>query len=80
MAIALTDLGTRVKLEGKMAEAIALYERALVYNSKYPDAMYNLGVAYGEMGQVRVSSQHYTRDVTRVCTYPYKFFPLCHLL
>lgn len=36
-----------------MAEAIALYERALMHNSKYTDAMYNLGVAFGETGQVR---------------------------
>ena len=55
LAIALTDLGTRIKLLGRAADSIALYERALSYNSKYTDAMYNLGVAFAETGQVRQS-------------------------
>ena len=53
LAFALTDLGTRIKLLGRAADSIALYERALSYNSKYTDAMYNLGVAFAETGQVR---------------------------
>ncbi|KAL6133672.1 hypothetical protein ACLB2K_065906 [Fragaria x ananassa] len=49
MAIALTDLGTKVKLEGDIDQGIAYYKKALYYNWHYADAMYNLGVAYGEM-------------------------------
>ncbi|RDY11381.1 putative UDP-N-acetylglucosamine--peptide N-acetylglucosaminyltransferase SPINDLY, partial [Mucuna pruriens] len=49
MAIALTDLGTKVKLEGDINRGVALYKKALYYNWHYADAMYNLGVAYGEM-------------------------------
>ncbi|GJP63563.1 hypothetical protein CLOP_g20626, partial [Closterium sp. NIES-67] len=49
MAIALTDLGTKVKLEGDISAGVAHYKRALLFNSHYADAMYNLGVAYGEM-------------------------------
>ncbi|KAE8733983.1 putative UDP-N-acetylglucosamine--peptide N-acetylglucosaminyltransferase SPINDLY [Hibiscus syriacus] len=49
MAIALTDLGTKVKLEGDINQGVAYYKKALSYNWHYPDAMYNLGVAYGEM-------------------------------
>ncbi|KAG6391947.1 hypothetical protein SASPL_149711 [Salvia splendens] len=49
MAIALTDLGTKVKLEGDINQGIAYYKKALYYNWHYADAMYNLGVAYGEM-------------------------------
>ncbi|CAM8888721.1 unnamed protein product [Rhodiola kirilowii] len=49
MAIALTDLGTKVKVEGDINQGVALYKKALVYNWHYADAMYNLGVAYGEM-------------------------------
>ncbi|XP_078435276.1 tetratricopeptide repeat (TPR)-like superfamily protein [Wolffia australiana] len=49
MAIALTDLGTKVKLEGDIDQGIAYYKKALFYNWRYADAMYNLGVAYGEM-------------------------------
>ncbi|KAF3441625.1 hypothetical protein FNV43_RR15540 [Rhamnella rubrinervis] len=49
MAIALTDLGTKVKLEGDIDQGVALYKKALYYNWHYADAMYNLGVAYGEM-------------------------------
>ncbi|AAG51433.1 spindly (gibberellin signal transduction protein); 75377-80082 [Arabidopsis thaliana] len=49
MAIALTDLGTKVKLEGDVTQGVAYYKKALYYNWHYADAMYNLGVAYGEM-------------------------------
>ncbi|KAL8554463.1 hypothetical protein ACS0TY_002600 [Phlomoides rotata] len=49
MAIALTDLGTKVKLEGDTNQGVVYYKKALYYNWHYADAMYNLGVAYGEM-------------------------------
>ncbi|XP_010534409.1 PREDICTED: probable UDP-N-acetylglucosamine--peptide N-acetylglucosaminyltransferase SPINDLY isoform X2 [Tarenaya hassleriana] len=49
MAIALTDLGTKIKLEGDVNQGVAYYKKALYYNWHYADAMYNLGVAYGEM-------------------------------
>ncbi|GAB4833345.1 hypothetical protein Ancab_031589 [Ancistrocladus abbreviatus] len=49
MAIALTDLGTKVKLDGHIDQGVAYYKKALSYNWRYADAMYNLGVAYGEM-------------------------------
>ncbi|KAF8397927.1 hypothetical protein HHK36_016853 [Tetracentron sinense] len=49
MAIALTDLGTKVKLEGDINQGVLYYKKALYYNWHYADAMYNLGVAYGEM-------------------------------
>ncbi|GAB2255170.1 hypothetical protein Droror1_Dr00008948 [Drosera rotundifolia] len=49
MAIALTDLGTKVKLEGDIEQGVAYYKKALSYNWRYADAMYNLGVAYGEL-------------------------------
>lgn len=49
MAIALTDLGTKVKMEGEISQGVELYKKALCYNWRYADAMYNLGVAYGEM-------------------------------
>jgi tetratricopeptide (TPR) repeat protein len=35
-----------------MSGGIVLYERALMYNAKHADALYNLGVACGETGQV----------------------------
>ena len=34
---------------GDIAEAIRIYERALTFNPRYPDALYNLGVASGEV-------------------------------
>lgn len=49
MAIALTDLGTKVKLEGDIHQGIVYYKKALLYNWHYADSLYNLGVAYGEM-------------------------------
>lgn len=48
MAIALTDLGTKIKAEGNIKLGIQYYKKALLYNSQYPNAYYNLGVAYGE--------------------------------
>lgn len=49
MAIALTDMGTKVKLEGDIQQGVEYYKKALNFNWHYADAMYNLGVAYGEM-------------------------------
>ncbi|KAF2289694.1 hypothetical protein GH714_037979 [Hevea brasiliensis] len=49
MAIALTYLGTKAILEKDINQCIAYYKKALYYNWHYADAMYNLGVAYGEM-------------------------------
>lgn len=36
-------------MEGDINQGIAYYKKALYYNWHYADAMYNLGVAYGEM-------------------------------
>lgn len=36
-------------MEGDINRGVALYKKALYYNWHYADAMYNLGVAYGEM-------------------------------
>ncbi|KAG5110964.1 hypothetical protein JHK82_040187 [Glycine max] len=38
-----------VKLEGDINQDVTLYKKALYYNWRYVDAMYILGVAYGEM-------------------------------
>lgn len=47
LAIAYTDLGTRLKVHaGNVVEGIKCYKLALKYNPEYPDAWYNLGVAY----------------------------------
>lgn len=47
LAIALTDLGTKLKLAGRLAEGVAAYERALAVCPRHPDALYNMGVACG---------------------------------
>lgn len=39
----------QVKLEGDINQGMEYYKKALYYNWHYADAMYNLGVAYGEM-------------------------------
>jgi len=39
----------QVKLEGDINQGVTYYKKALYYNWHYADAMYNLGVAYGEM-------------------------------
>ncbi|XP_062195647.1 probable UDP-N-acetylglucosamine--peptide N-acetylglucosaminyltransferase SPINDLY [Phragmites australis] len=59
MAIALTDLGTKVKIEGDINQGVAYYKKALFYNWHYADAMYNLGVAYGEMLNFEMASVFY---------------------
>ncbi|KAL7235897.1 hypothetical protein ACSBR1_019225 [Camellia fascicularis] len=41
--------GLLVKLEGDIDQGVEYYKKALYYNWHYADAMYNLGVAYGEM-------------------------------
>lgn len=36
-------------MEGDINQGVTYYKKALYYNWHYADAMYNLGVAYGEM-------------------------------
>ena len=50
MAVALTDQGTALKAADPKA-GIRCYKRALLFNSYYPEAYYNLGVAYSEVGK-----------------------------
>ena len=38
-----------MKLEGDIHGGVAHYKKALLHNAHHADAMYNLGVAYGEM-------------------------------
>jgi hypothetical protein len=40
LAMAYTDLGTRIKGEGRVADGIACYKKALVHNASYADAWY----------------------------------------
>ena len=60
MAVALTALGTAVKLgRSDIKAGIKLYRRALTFNAKYADAYYNLGVAYVELGKVEKAINNY---------------------
>lgn len=52
LAVALTDLGTALKLKGQLQQGITMYERALALVPRHSDALYNLGVACAEAGQV----------------------------
>lgn len=51
-------LKVQVKLEGDIHQGVAYYKKALLYNWHYADAMYNLGVAYGEMLKFDMVSTH----------------------
>ncbi|KAL6548146.1 hypothetical protein OROHE_009208 [Orobanche hederae] len=42
-------MNLKVKLEGDINRGVVFYKKALYYNWHYADAIYNLGVAYGEM-------------------------------
>ncbi|WIA22301.1 hypothetical protein OEZ85_004618 [Tetradesmus obliquus] len=52
LAVALTDLGTALKLKGQLQQGIAMYERALALAPRHSDALYNLGVACSEAGHI----------------------------
>lgn len=57
----------QVKLEGDINQGVAYYKKALYYNWHYADAMYNLGVAYGEMLKFDMVSDSYRREA---CSLP----------
>jgi protein O-GlcNAc transferase len=52
LAVALTDLGTALKLEGRVKDGKHAYLEALYFNPMYGPAYYNLGVLYAEQGQL----------------------------
>jgi protein O-GlcNAc transferase len=48
VGVAAGPCARQVKAQGRLAEAIQLYQQALFHNPRSADAMYNLGVAYAE--------------------------------
>ncbi|KAK3283271.1 hypothetical protein CYMTET_9015, partial [Cymbomonas tetramitiformis] len=52
MAIALTHKGSDLKAQGKKEDAIKCYEQALSYNMQQAEALYNLGLMFGEAGNL----------------------------
>lgn len=49
---ALTNLGNIALEEGRVTEAIAIYERSLRLNDEFANTHHNLGVAYRRAGQI----------------------------
>jgi len=54
LAVVLTDLGTQLKLGGRPAAGVALYEEAAAACPAYAPAFYNLGVVASEGGDLAV--------------------------
>lgn len=50
LAVALTDLGTKLKSEGRHKEALEKYHEAIRTDPTYSPCFYNLGVIHSEMG------------------------------
>ncbi|KAL6557586.1 hypothetical protein OROMI_017936 [Orobanche minor] len=67
MAAALNGLGTGVRLEDDIYQGVAHYNKALYYNWHYADAMYNLGVAYGEMLRLDIVIEN--RTIVQICAF-----------
>eukprot|EP00667_Euglena_gracilis_P002913 EG_transcript_2919 len=61
LAVLLSDVGTQLKLTKRLAEAETSYMEALTFDEKYQDAYYNLGVLFGEQGQVDKATQCYAK-------------------
>ncbi|MGO9244614.1 MAG: tetratricopeptide repeat protein, partial [Verrucomicrobiia bacterium] len=53
------NLGTVFWQEGKVREAIPLYEQALRIKPDYAEAHYNLGLALSQLGRVQEASEQY---------------------
>ncbi|KAJ1385767.1 Tetratricopeptide-like helical domain superfamily [Sesbania bispinosa] len=82
MAIALTDLGTKVKLEGDINRGVAFYKKALYYNWHYADAILlcqskpnfsqslnNLGVVYTVQGKMDAAASMIEKAIIANPTY-----------
>ncbi len=59
------NLGVALKIQGRMPEAIAHYERALRLNPDYANAHYNLGVALARLGRLPEAVKHW-EDALRI--------------
>jgi tetratricopeptide (TPR) repeat protein len=53
------NLGRARFLEGRVDEAMALYQKALELNPNYAESQYNLGVAFFQKGQDDLAISHY---------------------
>ncbi|CEM06443.1 unnamed protein product [Vitrella brassicaformis CCMP3155] len=63
LAIALTDLGTKRKGEGRTEEALERYHQAIRTGASYSPAYYNLGVMYSELGDYQRGMEMYQEAV-----------------
>ncbi len=63
--LAMNNLGVALANEGRPAEAVALYERALALAPEYAEAHNNLGVALVALGRTDEAIAHY-REAVRI--------------
>ncbi len=56
-------LGCGLVVQGRIAEAIEHYQKAIEINPDYTDAHYNLGIALGEKGQLDEAMAHYQKAI-----------------
>jgi protein O-GlcNAc transferase len=65
LAVALTDFGTRLKLNGNTDKAVQYYNEALEYHPAYWPAYFNLGVVYSERGAFDSALKYYQQAIER---------------
>ncbi|KAK9823008.1 hypothetical protein WJX81_006345 [Elliptochloris bilobata] len=63
LAVVLTDLGTQMKLAGRVAEGVAHYEEAVVACPSYAPAFYNIGVVHSEARDFANAKTFYERAI-----------------
>ncbi|CAK0734281.1 hypothetical protein CVIRNUC_000409 [Coccomyxa viridis] len=61
MAVVLTDLGTKLKLNGRLEEGFEHYRRAIAACPAYAPAFYNIGVIHSERRDFAAAKQYYER-------------------
>ena len=72
-AIALTNLGNTLQAQGKLAEAIAAFRRALAIDPELPEAWYNLGNALQAEGELDEAVASYRRAIECKQDFPIAF-------
>jgi tetratricopeptide (TPR) repeat protein len=63
--VACTDLGTQLKLMGKVKEGMAKYAEAIRLNSNYAPAYYNIAVVYSESRNYEEAIRFYKMAIER---------------
>lgn len=74
------NLGTTLKAQGKLKDAVKAYEEAILIKSDYPEALNNMGVALHDQGKFEEAKEAYTKSISLKPDYANAYYNMANSL